>query len=262
MFEHDSHAPGSVDRVLMQGMVRLCSETRAHLYGAFSPTISDYRPGSRPKLERHFTAAIAGCGSAGEQLDGISRFCTDLGARASRDVDAMVLGGTEEQIIARGSDWCADVARVACVLYQVAGLAARMVYLADVLQAYSGHAIIEVHRRGVWGAVDPTAGVVYRTADGTPATTWDLMGDPGLVESHRRASGSAYSRPSQFARAAISNYSIGDRMQYDYTVSGVNDYYRTILEMSDDGWPGGLRWLHGEAPPGGEAGRLMVRTAG
>ena len=33
---------------------------------------------------------------------------------------------------------------------------------------------------------------------------------------------------------------------YDYAVSPINDYYRSILEMSGRGWPGGLRWLHGE----------------
>ena len=26
----------------------------------------------------------------------------------------------------------------------------------------------------------------------------------------------------------------------------MNDYYRSILSMADRGWPGGLRWLHGE----------------
>ena len=40
---------------------------------------------------------------------------------------------------------------------------------------------------------------------------------------------------------------------YDYAVTGLNDYYRAILiygiygrSMADQGWLGGLRWLHGE----------------
>jgi hypothetical protein len=246
MLENDSHAPGSVDRVLMARMVRLCPETSAHLYTDYTSTESGYEPGTRPELEGHLKVATLGCTTAEERVDAIALFCAGLGARAPQDINQTVLGGTEEEIIARGSDWCTDVARVACVLYQVSGLAARMVYLADVLQAYSGHATVEVHRDCVWGGVDPTTGVAYRTADGTPASTWDLMADPDLVECHRQASRSAYARPTQFARAAISNYPIGNRMQYDYTVSGVNDYYRAILEMSDNGWPGGLRWLHGE----------------
>jgi hypothetical protein len=28
------------------------------------------------------------------------------------------------------------------------------------------------------------------------------------------------------------------------TITGVNDYYRSILKMADKGWSGGLRWLH------------------
>jgi hypothetical protein len=37
--------------------------------------------------------------------------------------------------------------------------------------------------------------------------------------------------------------------RYDYPVSSMNDYYRSILERSLQGWPGGLRWLHEEDKP-------------
>ena len=38
-----------------------------------------------------------------------------------------------------------------------------------------------------------------------------------------------------------------DSDTYDYTVTGLNEYYRAILTMANKGWPGGLRWLHGES---------------
>ncbi|WMM23966.1 hypothetical protein RBU61_13670 [Tissierella sp. MB52-C2] len=50
----------------------------------------------------------------------------------------------------------------------------------------------------------------------------------------------------QFSGIAISNYYINEHINYDYSVSGINQYYKGILEMSDKGWPGGIRWLCNE----------------
>jgi hypothetical protein len=134
------------------------------------------------------------------------------------------------------------------------------VYLADTEQAYSGHAIIETYRGGTWGAVDAAAGVVYLSPAGEPVATWSLMNRPDLVEAHARFSCSTYARPGQFRCAAISNYSVWDRARYDYTVSPVNEYYRSILAMSNAGWPGGLRWLHGEDANSTQGANLRVIT--
>tara|TARA_B100000809_G_scaffold254672_1_gene292179 strand:+ start:156 stop:512 length:357 start_codon:yes stop_codon:yes gene_type:complete len=81
-----------------------------------------------------------------EQLEGIIEFCRGLGELAIEGLDDLLLGGTEEMIVERGSDWCSDVARVACVTCQRAGLPARIVSLFNTGQAYSGHSIIEVYR--------------------------------------------------------------------------------------------------------------------
>jgi hypothetical protein len=242
MTENDAHAPGSVDCALIDGMVRLCDETVEHLYGDFTPTDMDYAPGSRPELEQHAAAACPDRSSDEARLGGIVQFCTGMGERAPGGLDAMRVGGTEEQIIERGSDWCTDVARVGCAMCQVAGLPARMAYLANTGAAYSGHAIIEIFRNGTWGAACPTTGVVYRHPDGQPATTWELMNDAALVESHS----GPYAAPEQFRAAAVANYFVWDAARYDYTVSAPNDYYRSILEHAAQGWPNGLRWLHGE----------------
>ena len=65
------------------------------------------------------------------------------------------------------------------------------------------------------------------------------MRDAALVESHGSEAG-------QFSRAAIADYFVSGFGEYDYTVSRVNAYVRAILEMSEQGWPGGLRWLFDE----------------
>lgn len=248
MMENDTHASGSVDRVLAEGMIRLCSETVAYLYGEYTPVHVQYEKGSRPELEQWVEKAVIGCCSPEEQIQGIVTFSSSLGEKvAEQDLDMMRVGGIEEEIIRRGSDWCTDVARVGCVMCQVAGLAARLVMLFNTEQAYSGHVIIETYRGGTWGAVDPTTAVIYRHPDRKPASTWELMNQPHLIEAHWREDVSTlYTNIGQFRGVAISNCFVWDWKDYDYTVSPVNDYYRSILEMSMQGWPGGLRWLHGE----------------
>jgi transglutaminase-like putative cysteine protease len=246
MLENDSHAPGSVDRVLMQEMVKLCSETSGYLYSAHTPIEVLYERGTRPKLESYVENLTAQAASDEEVVEEISQFTSRLQEKAEQDLDKVRIGGLEEEIIERGSDWCTDLARVGCVLCQIVGLPSRLVTLVDVEKPYSGHVIIEVYRAGVWGAVDSTTNVVYRHASGNPATTWELMNDPKLIGLHWRDESTPYTNIGQFRAAAISNYFVWQWKEYNYTVSGVNGYYRLILEMADKGWPDGLRWLHGE----------------
>ncbi len=244
--ENDTHAPGSVDRVLDERMVRLCAETASFLYGEYTLRDLEYVDGSRPNLERWFDNATSNRNSDDGKVAAVSSWCAQLGAQAPEALDGMRFGGTEEQVVRRGSDWCTDVARVACTMCQVGGIPARLVSLFNTSQANSGHQIIEAFHRGVWGAADPVNGVVYRHPNGAPATTWQLMRRPRLIEANWKDRTSFYADPGQFKEAAIANYFVWQHNKYDYTISGVNDYCRSILEMSIKGWPGGLRWLHGE----------------
>jgi hypothetical protein len=225
MFEAEPHPPGSVDRVLIEEMVLLGEKTRPRLYPPKRPEPPRYEPGSRPGLEGLVRDATVAA---------ISRFGRSLGASVPDGIEELVLGGTEEQIVARGSDWCTDVARVACALCQVEGIPARTVFLADVEAAYSGHAIVEAFHEGAWGAFDPLLDVVYRSAEGRPASVFDL------------ACGPAGPITPQFRAAAIAEYPIAEASRHSYPVVEPNAYLRSILERSVRGWPGGLRWLHGE----------------
>ena len=251
MLAGDAHAPRSVDRVLFQRMIRLGTATADYLYASYTPTTLRYRHGSLPKLERFLGEATSGATAPEEVVDGIARWCAVIAhADDGLSLDDLRLGGAEEAIVGRGTDWCTDLARVGCVLCQVAGLPARIVYLFNTTAAYSGHAIVEVLRQGRWGCVDVVHGVVYRHEDGMPASTWDLQRAPHLVAAHRQLHGGCNSA-AQFRGAAIVNYFVWEADQYDFTVSALNAYTRSILEQSVRGWPDGLRWLHGEdeVPP-------------
>ena len=245
MMEHDAHAPASVDRELARAMVRLCPETVDELYGPFTPLEILYQRGSRPKLERILSHVVPQAGGPEEALSCVVEYTRSVGKDAQQDLRKMRVGGTEEQILERGSDMCTDVARVACVLCQIAGFPCRIVNLFNLDEAYSGHVIIEAYRAQTWGAADPITSVVYHKAGGEPATAWDLMSSPGLIEAHSGPS-AFYTTVGQFRGAGIASYFCWESEGYDYTITGLNEYYVSILEMSNRGWPGGLRWLHGE----------------
>jgi hypothetical protein len=247
MLSNDAHAPGSVDRVLAEGMIQICASTAPHLYTDYTPTDVPYRTGSRPTLEECLCSIVLARSSSEAIVRSIGEFCSHLTEKvAGQKLDDALFGGTEEEIIEKGSDWCTDVARVGCVLCQVWGIPARLVMLFDTSRAYSGHVIVEAYRSHVWGALDPLTNVIYRDRDGTPCTVWKLMNRPQLVKAHWRGPATLHTMPDQFRAAAISNYFVWERDRYDYTVTHVNAYYRSILEESDRGWPEGLRWLHGE----------------
>ena len=246
MMAHDPHAPGSVDRELIATAVGLCSETEAYLYDGFTAREAGYRIGTRPGLEGIARTIVRAVVGTEEKVGAIARYTAALADAAPSSLADLRFGGTEEEIIARGSDWCADVARVAIALLATSGIPARMVLLADLQRAYSGHNVVEAYRSGRWGCLDPRSGVVYLDEEGRPATTWDLTNFPRLILRHYRGRRTPYSRVGQFRRSAVANYRVGPPDPAAHRVTALNAYYRSILRMADRGWPGGLRWLHGE----------------
>lgn len=249
LYRNDPHPSGSVDRRIQERMVLLCAETAPYLYAEYTPTTTHYEPDSHPELERVAQTAIREASSPEERVAALAAFTHGL-VLEEEGLEEMRFGGTEDEIIRRGSDWCTDLARVGCALCQVVGIPARLVALADVEAAYTGHMIVEAFREGVWGATDLHTNVVYRHPDGHPATTWDLQRDPALIERHYRDETTPYAVPEIFRAAAISNYFLWRWREYDYGVGSINDYYRAILGMAEAGWTGGIRWLHGEDETG------------
>jgi len=72
------------------------------------------------------------------------------------------------------------------------------------------------------------------------------MNNPSLVEAHRKDPRAFYTTVGQFQAIGIANYFCWQVDQYNYSTSDLNEYYFLILQMSNKGWPGGLRWLYGE----------------
>jgi Transglutaminase-like superfamily len=246
MMRLDPHARGSVDRELLATSVGLDARSAIPLYRPPASRRTHYRKGTRPILDALARGVAPPASGVEAGVRSLIDFVADHKPEPPRDIGSLRFGGTEEEIIARGSEWCTDLARVACALFQVAGFPSRMVFLADTSKAYSGHALLEVYRQNKWGAADPLDGVVYRGSGGAAASTWELMAQPELIALNSRGRGTPHARRGQFRTAAIAEYRLGRRGDHNYRISGINPYYRSILRMSERGWPGGLRWLHGE----------------
>ena len=73
--------------------------------------------------------------------------------------DHFLWGGTEEFVIAKGSDWCAELARVFCALCELSGISARIVFALD--GSADGHVLAECHVDDEWMLVDPLAAKLY-----------------------------------------------------------------------------------------------------
>jgi len=47
------------------------------------------------------------------------------------DTEDMVFGGTEEEVVERGTYWCTDIACVACIMFQIAGFPSHVLTTAN-----------------------------------------------------------------------------------------------------------------------------------
>jgi len=95
VMEHDSHAPGSVDRVLTDQMIRLCPETAAYLYNEYTSTeIKAHEP--LPELKEALSRATTGCKTEEECVESIARFTFGLADNFHwHDLESIIVGGTE-----------------------------------------------------------------------------------------------------------------------------------------------------------------------
>jgi hypothetical protein len=101
-----------------------------------------------------------------------------------------------------------------------------------------------------WGVVDAVTAVVYRQPDGRPASARDLASHPEWIDLHRRGEETPYTTREQFRGVAISSHDVDADARLPSPVVPPNAYTRSILAEGERGWPGGLRWLHGEDGPG------------
>ena len=140
--------------------------------------------------------------------------------------DAYFWGGTEEMLIAKGSDWCGEVARVFCALTQAMRIPSRIVYT---FSDTDGHVLNECFVQNQWVLVDSTNNIVYWARDRyyNALSIIDSLDEFEQLFGEHKA---YYCAPEFFKYVAVSEYMLSDASQYSYRIAFCNDYYRNALK--------------------------------
>ena len=239
LLEHRIYGEHTVDALLQDTAITVAPATYERL--SAPPDLSRFRLDELPHRRPLLTALVDHLDLRGmrrERLGRLARFTADLerlfpspehsAARGYYPTpDDFWWGGTEEQVIAKGSDWCHEVARVYCALAQVAGIPARIVYT---LGREDAHAVAEAFADGAWTLVDPLAAKVYANAADGPFSVVD-MARAGPAERRRATSGheGPYVHERFFEFAAVAEYRLSDAAHCDYSPSPCNAFYRALL---------------------------------
>ena len=225
MYAHDLHNPASIDHELMKNMILLDDQSAAILYSRV--VRHNYGGHELYQFAQQFKASIEK-----ETVQNVLRYTQKIAAAFDTDFDDMLFGGTEKQILDRGTDWCSDMARVGAVLLQCLGIPCRMLYLANPGKAYNGHVVNEAFYEGRYGVVDFIYG--YQFYDRTPKSAFEIQRNPEILAAYPE------SYQGLFSAIAISEYDPCTPGN-NYSISRPNDYYLKLIHTDHENM-----WLMGE----------------
>lgn len=170
------YEPGEIDyEQPAVEMIRLVPETAEFLYSEYSPTLTRYQPGTRPKMERIVDLALSRAKTDRDKVVTLLDWTWRMVSHCYRvRTERVVVGGTEEDILERGFGYCNELSRVFVTLCQVAGLRARMTFhwTAD---SRFGHSCAETFFDGKWQLCDATFNIHGSSVPRQNASCWDLM---------------------------------------------------------------------------------------
>ena len=230
MFRNDLHHKRSVDHKLLKNMVFLDENSKPFLYRAPQPVSDD--------IHNHALYEIAHKLKDDNHLESIYRtieFVNSIVTKYDVAFEEMVFGGTELEIIHRGSDWCSDLSRVGAALLQCLGMPSRIVMLVNPFKAYHGHQVVEVYVDGTYMMCDFLYGVTGKLD--RYYSVYDLLNNAILVKKIYNIKIDDENQLDYIAGlynlAAISEYDINKRHKY-YT-SKPNKYYQKMMNLNQDG---------------------------
>jgi len=231
MFRNDLHAHDSIDFQFIKAMILLDFESENYLYDAKKYTIDK-------KITSHelydFAQSFKG-ETALDSIKNVVNYTRKIINDYNFPFDGMLFGGTEKEIIERGTDWCTDISRVGCALIQCLNIPCRIAMLVNSQKAYNGHTICEAVVEGKFLMCDFTYGV------------YGLLDKPysvrSLIDNHKsvRKIYSVENNLEQdlvyivglYDKAAFCDYDI--TKTHNYSVSKPNEYYLKMMKLNHDG---------------------------
>ncbi|HPE00163.1 MAG TPA: hypothetical protein PLB83_02925 [Bacillota bacterium] len=230
MFKNDLHHKRSVDHAILKNMILLDKDSKPFLYEAPQPVSKDicnhalYEIAHKLKGDNHL-----------ESIDRTVEFVNEIVERFNTPFEEMIFGGTELEIIKRGSDWCTDISRVGAALLQCLGMPSRIAILVNQIKAYHGHQVVEVFVNGTYMMCDFLYGVIARLDQNY--SVYDLLSKPKLVHkiyiSKINDSKQLDYIVGLYNLAAISKYDISKK--HNYQTSKPNEYYLKMMNLNQDG---------------------------
>ncbi|MDY5982271.1 MAG: helix-turn-helix domain-containing protein [Anaeroplasma sp.] len=219
MLRNDLHDINSIEHKLMQEMVRLDSISEPFLYGGYQISYP---------MENNILYSFAQRFKRDNDLESIKsliHYTSQIATNYNTPLDEMYFGGTEKEILDRGTDWCFDLARLAAVILDCLGMTSRFVFVANPDKAYHGHVLIEVFYNDSWGVVDPLYGYVFY--DNTPISAKDIYHSSVLQELNEEYK-------NMFKQVAIVDYNPNNE-ENKYIISKCNKYTLTLNSIVQDG---------------------------
>ena len=225
MLRNDLHDLNSIEHKLMQEQIRLDSVSEPFLYGGYQVLYP---------LENHELYSFSQKFKLKSELNSLKavvEYTFKLASNFNVPLKDMIFGGTEKEILNRGTDWCFDLTRLAAVILDCIGLTSRFVFVANPYKAYHGHVLLEVYYNDSWGVIDPLYGYIF--FDSKPISAKDI-----LHSSQLNAMDEDYKN--MFKQIAIVEYNPNDE-DNKYLISKCNEYTYKINTLNQNG-----NWLLGE----------------
>lgn len=219
------YAAGTVDRALLDAQILLTRDAQPDLYGR-APASPQYEVGSRPALESIIDTVLSGRREPAARLAALTRWCSRIprdqpspahstAAGYYGDFSGFLWGGDEEAVVAKGSPWPQEIARVLVTLSQMAGIAARLVFLYRA-EPPDLHTVVEAWLQGSWAVFDPCANRFYLWPHHGYASAYALRQDPRLVDQCPEHGRIPFVDSAFYRTVAIAEYPLAGRNQYDY----------------------------------------------
>ncbi|HPG43177.1 MAG TPA: hypothetical protein PLJ98_05145 [Acholeplasmataceae bacterium] len=230
MFRNDLHHNKSIDHEILKHMIFLDDNSKSFLYRTPQPISKD--------ISNHEIFDIAQTLKGENHLKSVYKaieFVHDIVENYETPFEEMVFGGSELEIIKRGSDWCTDISRVGAALLQCLGMPSRIAILVNPFKAYHGHQVVEVYVDGAYMMCDFLYGVIGRLD--RSYSVYDLLNNPSLVKKIYNIKINDTNQLDYIAGlyhlAAISEYDINKK--HNYYTSKPNEYYLKMMNLNQDG---------------------------
>lgn len=230
MFKNDLHDKNSIDHTLLKNMILLDENSKSTLYKKPQSISNDIRNHELYELaQKHKGNSLL------ESINNIFDFVNEVVNKFDTPFEKMIFGGTEMEIINRGSDWCTDISRVGAALLQCLGIPTRIVILVNSHKAYHGHQVVEAYVDGTYVMCDFLYSVIGKLDQ--YYSVYDLLKKPNLV---RKAYQTKIEDTKQleyilglYNLAAISEYDICK--EHNFYISKPNEYYLKMMNLNQDG---------------------------